>query len=288
MRMNRLIFKISQLQNQLSGNDRKIADFLLENKNIFLNSNTMELASLTKTSSSAWNRFSKRLGYKGIVELKVEIAKAETEPKEETNPDIMVQDNDTIESLVEKYKKINDYSIENTIKLIDEKIIEKVIFEIKNADRIFLCGVGASATIAFDFLQKISKIGKVAVFSPDIHSLLPNLSNITKNDLLFSISYSGETKEVVFATEIANEKGAKTVSVTSYQKNNKLSKICDYNLFIPNVEKEIRLGAITSRNSSFFLTDLLYLGLASQDVENTMNHLLYSHNMALKLKGKDI
>ena len=68
--------------------------------------------------------------------------------------------------------------------------------------------------------------------------------------------------------KIAKENGAKTVSITRYNKNT-LAKLVDYPIYLPNDEKEIRVGAITSRIDALTIVDILYLGVAKHDLERT-------------------
>lgn len=54
-------------------------------------------------------------------------------------------------------------------------------------------------------------------------------------DVLFSISTSGNSKNVAFATEVANKKGLKTVGLTG-ESGGKLKSLCDLCLCVPEKE----------------------------------------------------
>lgn len=55
--------------------ERRIADFMLNNPNKVINMPVKEIAKNSETSDAAIVRFAKRIGLKGIKELKVELAK---------------------------------------------------------------------------------------------------------------------------------------------------------------------------------------------------------------------
>ena len=86
------------------------------------------------------------------------------------------------------------------------------------------------------------------------------------------MSYSAQTKEVATAFVIAKERGIPTVSITGLG-NTQLDSLSTYCLKIPRHENTIRSAAITSRNDSLFLVDLLYLGLLQKE-DSLQNDIL--------------
>ena len=145
---------------------------------------------------------------------------------------------------------------------------------LKNANKIYTFGVGASGLVCSDIYFKLSRIGKNIVYHTDSHIQLASLSNATENDLVIGVSYSANTREVNAAFEIAKQRGIPTVSITG-QGNGNLDALSTYCLKVPRHEKSIRSAAITSRNDSLFLVDLLYLGLLQKD-ESRANDILES------------
>ena len=161
-----------------------------------------------------------------------------------------------------------------TIELIDDDTLDRVIDLLKNANRIYTFGVGASGLVCSDIYFKLSRIGKNIVYHTDSHIQLASLSSATEKDLVIGVSYSANTREVAAAFDIAKKRGIPTVSITA-QGNNNLDALSTYCLKVPRHEKSIRSAAITSRNDSLFLVDLLYLGLLQKD-ESRENDILES------------
>ena len=83
---------------------------------------------------------------------------------------------------------------------------------------------------------------------------------MNKEDAALFISYSGTTKGLVEIAKMIKNKNVPIISITQF-KPNPLSKLSDIILQVPNEEKEIRMGAISSRISSLVMTDLLYYGV---------------------------
>ena len=128
--------------------------------------------------------------------------------------------------------------------------------------------------VCSDLYFKLSRIGKNILYHTDSHIQLASLGSATPEDLIIGVSYSAQTKEVTSAFEIANSRGIPTVSITALG-NNQLDSLSTYSLKVPRHENIIRSAAITSRNDSLFLIDLLYLGLLQKD-DRRQNEILES------------
>ena len=81
----------------------------------------------------------------------------------------------------------------------------------------------------------------------------------------------------------AKEVGAKTIAITQFS-NSPLVKASELVLHIPSEEKELRIGAISSRMASLILTDLLYLGIAKQDIGITKKQIVKTREIIGKIK----
>ena len=107
---------------------------------------------------------------------------------------------------------------------------------------------------------------------------LATASLLGPEDIVIAISYSGETRETVLAAKAAKERGAKVIAITQANRNT-LSRMADYPLFVPGEEKELRVGAMTSRTSGLLILDLLYLGIAKHDPQRTEENLRQTRDL---------
>ena len=82
----------------------------------------------------------------------------------------------------------------------------------------------------------------------------------------------------VLAAKAAKERGAKVIAITQANRNT-LSRMADYPLFVPGEEKELRVGAMTSRTSGLLILDLLYLGIAKHDPQRTEENLRQTRDL---------
>lgn len=276
------LYKIKQGMIHFTQKEKQIAEYVIENKEEIVTLSAKELAKKVESSPAGIIRFSKKCGFKGFINLKLELAKNMEKDKTWDIND-MISDTDSIEIMVKKSIASDIATLEKTKNLMNYNDIEEAINWIKKANKIYLYGVGASGLIAADFQYKLLRIGKNVEYNFDSHIQLSTAAMIDKNDIAIAISYSGDKKEVNLAIKEAKEKGAKIIAITRYNGNSTLSKISDICLNIPNEEKEFRLGAIASRVSALSIIDVLYLGIVRDNIDDTKKCIIETRDIVTKL-----
>lgn len=278
------LIKINQRMPEFTPSDKKIADFIVDNPKLLLDSNTQQLASMVETSQSAIIRFVKKIGYKGYVDLKLDIAKS-LEADTNQIEDEVIRGGESTQTIVSKSKNNVLSAVEKTFALLDDEVIKNSIKYLVEAGDIYLAGVGSSGLVCEDFLYKLQRAGQKAYYQRDAHTNLALITNIKKDDILVCISYSGTTKEVIIAADYAKNIGAKVITITKGA-NTRLSKLSDQVLLIPEIEKEMRFGAVSSRLSSQIATDILYYGYLADNMNDVTENLKISKQLTNNLKDK--
>lgn len=256
----------------LKPSEKRVAEYILKNPKNILHMPIAELSEKTNTSEASIIRMCKSLNYKGFRDLKLSVAAAI--PNDNTLED-KYQDLSAEASLSDTVQKIasnNIYSIKNTLAVLDESILNLAIQELNRARKIAIIGVGASAIVALDFEQKLKRINKRCETLIDSHSQLVSISNMGEEDVVFAISYSGETKEIVNTVRFAKENNIKIISLSVY-KTNTLQKLSDINLYVSSTETLIRSAATASRISQLTIIDILFTGLASINFDESVTYL---------------
>ena len=262
----------------LTATDKKIEEFIAKHSDVVLSSSIHVLADEIGVSSSSISKYIKKIGFRSYSRFKVNLAQQNSQSIDE-----QIDKDDSIKTIQSKLIKTVTRSYEMTIELIDDDTLDHVIDLLKNANKIYTFGVGASGLVCSDIYFKLSRIGKNIVYHTDSHIQLASLSNATEKDLVIGVSYSASTREVNAAFEIAKERGIPTVSITG-QGNGNLDALSTYCLKVPRHEKSIRSAAITSRNDSLFLVDLLYLGLLQKDERRANDILESSYKLTHQLR----
>ncbi len=280
------IYKIKEATSSFTSTEKRIAEYILEHRTETIEASVQQLAEVTDTSAAAWIRFSQKLGYKGLTALKVDLAKAEDEEEKDELYNVLIEQNDTIDTMVRKVQQITLNSISQTYKLLNIKSLMAAVQLMIKADQIYLTGVGGSGLVCSDFMQKLTRINRNVIYHEDSHVLLARIAHIKPNDVMLAISYSGETKLVNTAVEHAKRMNVPVIAITQYNVRSTLAKMADIKLYTPVIEKDLRLGAISSRNASLALTDLLYYGVVKENIEQVKEDLTKTRDLINEVNMK--
>ncbi|WP_285035635.1 MurR/RpiR family transcriptional regulator [Lactococcus petauri] len=256
--------EIKQNYEALNQSQKRVADTFLRHPDV-LTMSIAEIAAQSDTSASAITRFVRKFGYEGLDTFRIAMAQSSNAiaSNEIIEIDPIVQKNDDLSTIIDKVAVMLSTTVSDTANFLDEKVIQEAISALKKARRIYLIGVGSSGVIACDLAHKFNRAGFLALHSWDGHMVMENLAYLNEQDVVLSFSYSGETKEVLAALDIARERGAQSYIVTKNQ-SNEISKRVSGVIAIPTTEHLLRVGAIASFESSFQVATVLYLGVIEE------------------------
>ena len=263
--------RIREFEESYTSTEKLIAKYILEHGNEILNYSAQILGEKTNTSAAAIIRFSKKIGFKGFSDLKMNLAQSHSNEQHDLDVDIIFNENDDMISLVDKGCRLNMNTVLKTYQLIDVSDLENAINLLCNASTIYLFGVGGSSVIANDIEQKLIRIGKKVIYNNDLHIQMTFTQSMTKGDTALIISYSGTTAGLVDISKILVEKNIPYISITQINQN-LISKNSTVALRVPSEEKELRIGAVSSRISSFVITDLLYYGVFKKNFDKNKDN----------------
>lgn len=116
-------------------------------------------------------------------------------------------------------------------KEVDAARINRLVEEIKKADRIFVYGAGRSGLAARAFAMRLVQLGLTSYVIGE--TVTPSLGG---RDLLILVSGSGETDVVLSIARTARNLGVTTVAVTSYPQST-LGSLSDFTLQIRGKER---------------------------------------------------
>jgi len=262
---------LKMLQNmldQLPASERKIALYILENPRSILNSTVNDIGTQAKTSGAAVIRLCKSLGLNGFQDLKVRIAGDLVKPAEQGYRDI--EPGESYYSIVQKTTSNSIQSIRDSEEIINYEELERAVQTLLPAQNVHFFGIGASNIIAKDAQQKFLRIQKNATAFTDTHLVATLIANAGKDDVVFAISHSGETAEVVKVMALAKERGVKTISLTKYGQSS-VASLADIKLFTSySGEAPFRSAATSSRLAQLYMMDILFLSMATVQYEQTV------------------
>ncbi|MEH7114020.1 MurR/RpiR family transcriptional regulator [Neobacillus niacini] len=263
---------LKMLQNmleQLPASERKIAHFILENPRSILDSTVNDIGIQAKTSGAAVIRLCKSLGLNGFQDLKVRIA-GDLVKSVDQQGYRDIEPGESFFSIARKTTSNSIQSIRDTEEIINYEELERAVQTLLAAQNVHFFGIGASNIIAKDAQMKILRIQKNATAFTDTHLVATIIANANKEDVVFCISHSGETAEVIKVMSLAKERGVKTISLTKYGQSS-VASVADIKLFTSySGEAAFRSGATSSRLAQLYMIDILFLSMATVQYEHTI------------------
>ncbi|HKL75193.1 MAG TPA: MurR/RpiR family transcriptional regulator [Halanaerobiales bacterium] len=265
------ILRINSYMEQLKPAEKKVAKYILNNREEVIHLSITKLAREAGVSEATVVKFCQHIGYSGYQELKIMLAQAEKKGKQDRiYGEIEAEDN--VEEIINKIFQIYDQSLHNTKKLFDNNNIKEAIKTVIDSKRIYFFGFGASGIVARDSELKFKRINYVAEALLDNHKQKTIASLLTEDDLVVAISDSGRTKELMESLEIAKNAGAKIIAITSNM-DSPVTKVSDIILLTSSKETPFRGSALASRMAQLAVIDVLFLGVASSEYDKTIEAL---------------
>ncbi|HKM23704.1 MAG TPA: MurR/RpiR family transcriptional regulator [Erysipelothrix sp.] len=271
------IYRIKEQINDFTTNEKKIANYILDFKDVVIGSSVQDVAASIGVSPAAIVRFSKKAGFKGFTNMKMSLAQDHQSSIYAEN-NFIIDGSESFELLADKARLSSLNTIDITYKLLNLEVFKEASEKVNNARRIYLVGIGGSGIVADDLYQKLIRVDREVNYSWDNNLSISALTHCNPEDVVLCFSYSGKTREIVNLTRIAKEKGATTIAITQIG-TSPLSKLADYVINIPKEESEIRLGAISSRTSMFIISDLMYFNLVNSNFDATYAKLVESRQL---------
>lgn len=278
------LLRIRESYTTLSKNEKKIADYIFENNLDAYDLAVKDLAELSETTPSCIMRFTKKIGYESYTQFRIDLAKeSETDF---LDSDQLIDDISKYDALPDTISTMRNFyinTINKTFEYLDLKKLEKAIQILTSAKKICIVGEGTSLLVGQDLCHKFIIVGLDSCCYDDAHTQLTQVNNLTPEDCIISITYSGLTELATLALKRANQLNVPSISI-SQNANSYLTKKSTVPLFVPALENERKIGSLASRTSCTIITDLLYLGTIQGDIEQIKTRVIQARKLLKELK----
>lgn len=283
IQLGNLLDRIARESVDFTPTMKRIADAILQNPSETVNLSITQLMNRSKVGSeSTVVRFYRQLGYESFHEFKVTLA-SEIAGSSFYHPyeDITIEDSPS--DVVRKIFNGCIMALRANTKSSIGKMIPDAVDLIEQCRRIICIGYGVSGSIANNLSFKLNLLGKDAIYCPDSHTNAVTLSKLKKNDCVFAISHSGESKDVVLPLQKV-ENSVRIIALTGFG-DSTLAKIADLSIIasVPE-EMNLRTDAIVSRCVQMVVVDSLFACLAVREGEESLDILSLSRRSLSYLK----
>jgi RpiR family transcriptional regulator, carbohydrate utilization regulator len=250
--------------------EARIADLITEKPEAVIHMTVAQLAKEIGVADSSVIRFCQKMGFNGFTQLKINLAQHLKNPEAIILNDLKSEDDSY--TIVSKVFASSINALNDTLKMVDKNELLNAISALLSAKRIEFYGVGTSVPLAVDAYYRFMRIGLPAYAATDPHISKISANMLDKDCVAFGISHTGRTVDTIKAIEIARNKGAKTICITSYI-NSPITEIADIKLVTSTNESKFMKEAVSSRLAQIALLDGLYSCVALKKYNSTLENL---------------
>ena len=266
-----VVLQIKASFSRLTCAELQVATYVVENPDQVIHCSVAELAKSSGTSESSVIRFCKKTGFKSYQEFKVLLAQSIVSPIKTINGNI--EQCSSIAQVIDCVFESSLQSLQLTREFSQSQQLESAADMIFKAKRVFIIGMGNSAAIGTDFQHKLLRIGVTAIAQSDSHMQRIMAASLSgPEDVVFAISHSGSSRDVVDTVRIAKENQAKIITLTNLGQS-PLTEISDICLYTLSNETKHNLSAIASRLAQMSIIDCLHSIISYKNEESSVSHI---------------
>lgn len=250
--------------------EKNIADFFLQNREK-IDFSAKNIAEKLYVSEASLSRFAKKCGFHGYREFIYQYEESIIEGKK------------PVKSNTRAVLSIYQELLNKTYSLMDEVQIRRVIHYLNESDRVIVCGKGSSGLAASEMEVRFMRIGVNIDSLRDSDRMRMQAVFVDKYNVVFGISISAETEEVMYILKESYKRGAKTILLTANNKDS-FKEFCHEVLLVPSL-KYLNYGNVISPQFPVLLMlDILYYYYVNQD--KNARSTLHDHTLRALNEGK--
>ncbi len=208
-----LLSRIVRLGPTIHRAERRIADLVLSDMDFMIHARTTEIAARAGVSTATITRFCRTVGYKGLREMKLDLAKTLAVGDRYLHPRaVPLSAGEAITQIVSQLH----LSLDRLVKQVSEQAIKHVAESISRAKRVVIFGGGGGSSMAaMEAENRMFRLGLHATSCNDAQLQLMMAATLRKGDVLLVLSITGEYEPIIQATEVGRQYGAHTIALTA-------------------------------------------------------------------------
>lgn len=254
--------------------EKKIADYMMENKAAVVDMTVGELARASGTSDATVSRFCRRCGFKGFHNLKLTLAREVLEDEQKDQSVSNDIDRGDIRQSLQNILANKVAELTETVNMMDADNLEQILSRLENARMVQLAAVGNTIPVAMDGAFKLNQLGIPAVAGEIWETQAAYTFNLGPEDVVLIISNSGSSRRLQSLAQGARENRS-TVIVITNNPDSPLARISDYRIVTATREKLLTEEFWFSRVTATAVMEILYLLLLNSKkdaVEHIRRH----------------
>ncbi len=257
-----LISRLTRSRRELRPAEKRVADVVLKDIESAIRASNSQLAQAAGVSEPTVTRFCRAMGCQGVRDFKLRLAQS-----------LVVGTKSSVEAATRPENAAAPYwnavfgqarqAIGLAERQLDPGTVQNAIKHIAEAKRVFVFGLGGGSTsLAQDMQYRLFRFGISVVAYTDTYLMRMVVATVRPDDVVIVISATGRTRELLEATEIAQQYGATVVALT--RPGSELAEAVKISLTVEVPETVNVLKPTASRFAFLAALDLLATGVAFQ------------------------
>lgn len=255
------LLKMRSMREQMSVNERKLADFILDNTKLLRDYSSQQLADAVGVSQSSVVKFSQKLGYKGYPSLKLAVYESYAiSSRAEANNAQAQPVREGKGGVLGHFSQQKAEVLQDTVSINESDQICAAVDALALSRSIQIAACGNSTAVARYLNLNLLEQGCWSLFEQSIELQENIVDRLEAGDLLCLICDIGGEEPLVNLARRARERGARVLSITRYN-HNAVSMHADIRLFVMPAEERKALQKLLFQAGQLHLVDTLLAGL---------------------------
>lgn len=262
-----IVYQIRSCRDTLSATERKVADAILDDIAAAAGATVDQLAAKAGVSIATISRFARSVGCDDTRDLKLKLAQASAVGERFLDPS--TPEESTFYARL--YADIES-TLREHLPLFTEALFEQAAALVHDARMTYVFGMGgASAVLSQELQSRLVRLGYPVAAYSDAVLLRMIAATLDERDVVVVLSTSGLTPEILAASRIVKQYGARMVSLTDPA--SPLADMADVVLPIRTAETDFIFKPSSSRYAMLLAIDILSTELALARQEPTRERL---------------
>lgn len=210
--------------------EKKVADFVLQNPQMAVDSNVSQLAKHSGVSDATVVRMCHHIGYKGYYQFRITLAR--DLGKIQYGSVSAVKSKDSVEKVFQEYAE----AMLDIGRTIDSEVMWNCVNLLKTCKQAHIMAVGNTSPLAQYMGFRLGRLGVRCTYNIAPEYFLNHVNLAEEGDILIAISQSGNSKQVVQGLELGKEKGLKSIAITAFAQS-PVSDLADHVLLSSGKEE---------------------------------------------------
>lgn len=264
------MIELLEKKNDFTNAEVQIADYLLNNPYKIKNMTAEQLGRVTFTSKSSVFRLCKKLCVESFQDLKIQI---EDELREQQRLEAILKKEpfngkSTLSEILNLIPTFYDSALRHTKMQLEVSILQKVIKQLREADKVEIYGVGITYSCAMTAEFKFLSLGKECSVYNAINEHYEVATNKRKK-IAFVLSFTGKNPGMIKIAKYLKKQKVTVVGIGGGGKDD-LQKYCDSYLEIYQKYLVSGMEMMTPYISITYIFDILFASLLVYDFEKHM------------------